>query len=45
MSGSRSYFVSSETVKGKVTGQMGRACRPPLGLSYSRVLVKESDSL
>jgi len=38
-------FVSFETVKQKVTGQMGRACGPPLGLSKSWVLVKESDFL
>lgn len=37
--------LSPLRLKQEVTGQMGRACRLLLGLSYSRVLVKESISL
>lgn len=44
-SGSRGCFVTFGTVREKVTCQMERACRALLGLSCSRVLVKESDSL
>lgn len=44
-SGSQGCFVTFGTVREKVTCQMERACRALLGLSCSRVLVKESDSL
>lgn len=44
-SGSQGCFVTFGTVRQKVTCQMERACRPLLGLSCCRVLVKESDSL